>query len=117
LSSSWDCQQFQVTAVLPSGPGQIAGCVSTAFDPVAQGVLAPIGRLIFASATSGCLDIIESCDPFGTGVTGCDLQATTTTPENWGRVCVGPGGYDACDPYQSTPVEPVTWGQVKAQYR
>jgi hypothetical protein len=31
-----------------------------------------------------------------------------------GKICVGEGGRDACDPV--TAVEPATWGQIKRSY-
>ena len=115
VGSTWDCQVHQIVAVQPSGPGPIAGHFATAFDCVLGGALAPVGRIIFSLPGDGCLEIIQSSPP--TAIADCGGWGTfIIPPENYGRVCAGPGGYDACDP-ASTPVESVTWGSIKSQYR
>jgi hypothetical protein len=114
--TSWGCQTFQITVPQPSAPGPVAGSVTTCFNVITGGMLAPIGAMIYASPGDGCLDIIESGYPFGTHVTDSGGGMTPIAPENRGRVCVGPGGYDACEP-AATPVEPTTWSNVKLQYR
>ncbi len=115
MGGAWDCQHNQLT-IQPTGPGPVNGTVVTAFDVIVGGVLAPIGRLIFSSPQDGCLDIIESAYPYGTHVVDPYSEVTPIPSENRGRICVGPGGYDACD-VAATPVEDVTWGRIKGQYR
>ena len=116
LSNSWDCQANQLAVVQPcvSGPG--FGNLATAFDPILGGVMAPIGMLIFGPATTGCLDIIESIYPGGTCILSANQIITPIAPSNRGRVCAGPGGYDACNP-AATPVEAASWGRIKSSYR
>jgi hypothetical protein len=64
---------------------------------------------------SGCFDIVESVYPEGTCVVNCQSAAEPVMKSNWGRVCVGPGGINSCDPV--VPVESATWGAIKSQYR
>ena len=76
-----------------------------------------IGRLYFAAAPDGCVGIVESDYPFGTHtVSSSSGSEMPIIPENRGRVCVGPGGYNACTPYAPVPVESATWGNIEAQY-
>jgi hypothetical protein len=70
----------------------------------------------FSSAPEGCCEIVESSFAFGNHVVNSALQETPILPENWGAACVGPGGYDACDP-AGVPIESRTWGNIKTQYR
>ncbi len=74
--------------------------------------------MIFAPPSDeGCLSVIQPNHPFGIHVADCGGGGDTSLPlENGGRVCAGAGGYDACWP-ASTPVESVTWGTIKGQYR
>ena len=41
-------------------------------------------------------------------------QAPPVSDANRGRVCVGPGGINSCEP--TAPVENATWGAIKSQY-
>jgi hypothetical protein len=118
LGGTWDCQPGSLTAEQPKAPGPVAGTLALVFNCVQGGSLITIGRMIFANtASQGCLSIIESDGPFGTHVANCDASdGPPIPPENRGRVCTGPGGYDACWP-ASTPVESATWGAIKSQYR
>jgi len=116
----WNCQPNQLAATTPAAPGgPMAGTIATAFDLITGGTLAPIGNMNFvgATATSGCLEIIESSFPFGTHVTNPaqDPAVTPINSANWGKVCAGAGGYDSCD--AMVAVESSTWGQIKSQYR
>jgi hypothetical protein len=117
LFGVWNCQGHQLVAVQPAAPGALTGTIATVFDQITGGGLAPVGRLVFADATSGCLDIIESGYPFGNHTVQCTGEPTPLSPDNVGRVCVGPGGYGACEPALPTPVEPATWGSIKSTYR
>ena len=68
------------------------------------------------SGPTGCLSQVQSSYPFGTHVLDCSLQVDQIRePARLGKICVGPGGYDAC--HTLNPVRPATWGQVKATYR
>jgi hypothetical protein len=80
--------------------------------------LITIGQMIFTNtAGGGCLSAIQSGLVIGTHVVNCSVaDFTRLRAENFGRVCAGPGGYDACWP-ASTPVESATWGAIKSQYR
>jgi hypothetical protein len=116
LSSSWDCQSNQLAVVQPCNPGPGFGNLATAFDPIAGGVMTPIGMMIFGNTTTGCLDITESIYPFGTHVISGNFEVTHIPAANRGRICAGPGGYDACNP-ASTPARAETWGAIKSTYR
>jgi hypothetical protein len=119
LGNSWDCQVNQLLAYVPTAPGPLHGMIMTAFDPIASGALTPIGRMMFTHSGGGCLRMINSIEPCtgGCGLANEPGQGCTHVPEiNRGRICVGPGGYHACNP-ASTPVEDVFWGRIKSQYR
>lgn len=113
----WDCQGGQVNGTTPAAPwGETSGTIATAFNVVSGGQIAVIGRLHWATAASGCLDIdTESSFPFQTHVIDGVGVVTPVIPQNRGRLCVGTGGYDACD--FVVPVEATTWGGIKAQYQ
>ncbi len=115
----WDCQGGQLNAVTPANPGgPLSGTITTAFNPIETGALAVIGRMFFAVAATGCLSQVQPDFPFGIHVIDGNLENDQILDANSGRVgklCVGAGGVDACDPI--TAVEPTTWGSVKAQYR
>jgi hypothetical protein len=117
LAGTWDCQPGSAISQFPKAPGPKVGTLAVVFDCVQNGSLITIGRMIFASAGTGCLSIIESDLAFGTHVAECDGgDGAAIPPANRGRVCVGVGGYDACW-LASTPVESATWGAIKSQYR
>jgi hypothetical protein len=115
----WDCQVGQLNAVTPANPGgPTAGTITTAFTPVTTGELAVIGRMFFQIPATGCLSQVQSSFPFGIHVIDANLENDQIQDANSARVgklCVGAGGVDACDPV--TAVEATTWGGVKAQYR
>lgn len=107
----WNCfPGFYSCEVTPNGPGQVLEC---GIDCV-QGGSIIAGRLAMIP-TSGCLSIIDS--QFPTEVFDCQgtYEGTRVADANRGRVCVGPGGYDACN--SVVPVESLTWGRIKGQYR
>jgi hypothetical protein len=117
LGGTWDCQQHMIVVLQPVSPGPVTGQLLTAFDCIQGGALATVGRMIFAApSTAGCLSVINPNHPFGVHVANCIGGDDLIPPENRGRVCAGPGGYDACWP-ASTPVESATWGAIKSQYR
>ena len=118
LGGAWDCAPHFIVVRQPSAPGPLLGTLALVFDCMQGGSLLTIGRMIFAAPNeAGCLSIIESSLPKGTYVFDCTLgNPTPIDSSNRGRVCLGPGGYDACSP-ASTPVESVTWGAIKGQYR
>jgi hypothetical protein len=117
LGGTWDCQPGSLVLVQPTSPGPKTGSMVVAFNCVQGGALITVGRMIFGPPVgNGCLSIIESIYPFGTNVVSCPAaQATHVPSENRGRICAGPGGYDACWP-AATPAESATWGSIKAQY-
>ncbi len=98
-----------------SGPGPVQGTLVVGFDPIIGGVLAPIARLHFLGPSEGCLGIIESAFPYGTHVLGPSGEISPIPQANRARVCVGPGGYTACDP-STTAVSSSTWGSIKNQF-
>jgi len=71
--------------------------------------------VIYMIPGSGCFEIVESVYPGGTCVVNCQSEVEPVAESNWGRVCVGPGGINACDAV--VPVESATWGAIKSQYR
>jgi hypothetical protein len=109
------------SAYWPTNPGgPYYGMLAFAFDCITNPALAAIGRIDFFAGAGGCL---EQLNPI-TGrveVLDCQNNSTTldaTTPQGQSRlgsICVGARGRDACDAV--TPVEPSTWGSVKATYR
>jgi hypothetical protein len=92
------------------GPNTISCSLGDCLTGSSSRVLAAIHMI----PGSGCFSIVESPWPGGTYVLDCQGQPEVLPARNWGRVCVGPGGIDACDP--ASPVESVTWGSIKAQY-
>ena len=66
-------------------------------------------------AGSGCFEIVDSIWPYGTHVLDCQMIPEPVPKANRGRVCVGPGGINACA--SAVPVLPKTWGLIKSQYR
>jgi hypothetical protein len=73
----------------------------------------------FVSGT-GCVGQVESSYPSGTCALDCQFELDQIFPNEpgqaarLGKVCVGPGGNDACE--AATPVAAVTWEKVKATY-
>jgi hypothetical protein len=112
----WDCQGGQLSATTPSGTGgPTNGTITTAFNCVTSGTLQVIGRMFFGTAPSGCVSQVQSSFPFGTFALDCQQgNDLITESARLGKVCVGAGGVDACDPV--SPVEGATWGGIKAQY-
>ena len=112
----WDCQGGQLSAVQPSMPGgPTAGSITTAFNCVTAGGLITIGRMFFTGPTAGCISQVQSTYPFGNHALDCTQGVNQITEDaRLGKVCVGAGGVDACDPV--SPVENATWGGIKAQY-
>jgi hypothetical protein len=118
----WDCQGGQLNAVTPGGSGgPTAGSITTAFNCVTDGLLAPIGRMFFQPAGNPtCIQQVESSFPFGNHVIDCSLATDIILlngqgfQQRLGKVCVGAGGIDACRAVVA--VEPTTWGQIKTQY-
>lgn len=103
----FDCQPNQLDCNWPD--------LSCAFNCVVGGETAVMGRghLI---PNSGCISVVESPYPWGTHVFGCQLEVDPVIEANRGRVCVGPGGVNTCEP-APVPVEASTWGAIKEQYR
>jgi hypothetical protein len=118
-TGTWNCQVGQLSAVTPAPPwGATAGSITTAFTCLNGPALGVIGMLLFSNAASGCVEQVQSSFPNGTHVLDC-AQGVDQIPESQGarlgKICVGTqGGFDACDPL--IPVEPATWGSIKAQY-
>jgi len=114
---SWDCQAGQLSAVSPAPPlGATAGTITTAFSCVTSGALITIGRMFFIAST-GCISQVQSSYAFGIHVLDCQGgidQITDNEQGRLGKICVGSGGVDACDPISA--VEATTWGQIKASY-
>ncbi len=98
----------------PYGPGPVQGSCTSAFDCLSGGSSQVIGSLQ-AVPGEGCLEIIESALPDGTHALSCSYEVDPIAPANRARVCVGSGGLNTCE--SAVPVEPATWGTVKALYR
>jgi len=116
----WQCQTGQLTAAQPTAPGPTTGSITTAFNPITGGTLAPIGLMVFNSVGAGCLSIIESSFPFGNHVINAAQEASPIGTQNSGKICAdtpgAPGpGYNACTCVPNA-VEGATWGQIKASY-
>jgi len=99
------------------GPWSYNGNIRTGFDCISGGALQVLGYLILTAGTHGCLGIEEhDMGTVGTAVLDCGVgPPTPVAPQNRGRICVGTGGYNACDP-RAGPVENSTWGNIKRQY-
>ena len=116
----WECHgSYEMSPTPPFGP--TAGTIVLAFDNcVTSGALIPIGRMFFQSGT-GCIGQVASTFPYGIYAFDCQQQIDQIFPNEagqsarLGRVCVGPGGHDACE--AATPVAAATWGQIKGSYR
>ncbi len=110
----WTCQPGQLSAVQPTAAGPTTGSITTAFNFISGGALAPVGVMVFNSIGTGCLSIIESSYPFGNHViNGSDVMPLRA--DNVGKICVGEDGTDTCACVPQA-VEPATWGQIKASY-
>jgi hypothetical protein len=110
LFSTFGCLPGQTTS---ASPGPISGDLETHFLCIEGGALQVIGLMVMRAGSHGCLGI---SDIEFSGIWDCDQATTEVAPGNRGRICVGKGGYDACDS-MPVAVEPVTWGAIKAQYR
>lgn len=110
--SSFGCQPNQLGL---NGPNPYSGELITSFDCLTSGALELVGYIFLATGTHGCLAIEESEVYFPSGVLDRNSRVTPVARENRGTICVGEGGYDACDP-MAVPVEGVTWGGFKRQY-
>lgn len=113
------CRANEVPGDLPNPAdpgGPITGSFVLAFDCVTTGTVAVLGRMDFTSGTSGCLYQIQSGYPFGTHAQDCS-NGRDLIPDGarLGKICVGQGGVDACDPVSA--VESATWGSIKASYK
>ena len=117
----WDCLSGEIADISPLPPfGPTNGSLVSAFNCVSSGELVSLGRMFFVSGT-GCVGQIESSFPFGICALDCQQQVDRIFPDEagqrarLGRICVGPGGHDACD--RVTPVADATWGRIKGSYR
>jgi hypothetical protein len=97
----------------PYGPGPIYGSCGSVFNCISSGASQLIGSVGVLPGT-GCLEIIESAFPNGTSLVTCSGEVMPIAPANRGKVCVGKGGIITCE--SAVPVEPATWGKIKAQY-
>ena len=119
--SLWDCLIGEIADVNPLPPfGPTSGSLVAAFNCVTSGGLISLGRMFFTSGT-GCIAQIESAFPYGTFALDCQQQVDRILvwepgqTARLGKICVGPGGQDACAAV--TAVSAVTWGRIKASYR
>jgi hypothetical protein len=114
IYGAWNCFSGWYSCELqPGGPGGPRyGTLGCSFDCIKGGAFIA-GRMLMRP-TSGCLSII---DPEGrtASVIDCNGEVTMLLDRNRGRICVGGGGYSACDP-APVPVDGTTWGQIKGQY-
>lgn len=119
LIENWACQTNPLSLSTPLAPGA-NGLLSTSFDCVTDPALQVVGWMVFNVPGSGCIS--QTNTPEGNvQALDCNLALDTfdaTVPGNenrLGMICQGPGGRDGCE--GPAPVEPTTWGSVKAQYR
>ena len=115
LGAVFGCLPGQLEPELPAtnADGREPGNLRTVFNCVTSPALQPLGYLVFQVGTQGCLSIEEH--ELGTGVLDCNIEMDPVPAGNRGRICVGPGGYDACDP-AATAVGGTTWARIKHQY-
>jgi hypothetical protein len=117
LFGLWDCQENQVNGTTPAPPGgPTAGTIATVFDCVTGGGSIVVGRLHLTVTGAGCLSQVESTYPFGGHVVACGGAIRAIDPVCRGTICAPEGGFDACSPCSPGPVEPSTWGRLKAAY-
>ncbi len=112
----WGCLPNQLDGCASPPWGPIGGTLATAFDCVTGGASAIVSVFHFASTPRGCFDVIRSGFPNGTHVTDCTGTPVQLPEEAMGRVCVGPGGINTCEP-GATPVLATTWGAIRLGYR
>jgi hypothetical protein len=111
----FDCLPGQRLEFHPTG-NTASG--ATVFDCVNGPALAVCAMIFFQVGSSGCVQFIQpEGDPLGIFVQDCRGeidQITEAESPRLGRVCVGAGGVDACDPVEA--VESMTWGAIKASF-
>lgn len=124
---SWDPSWSSVAVFLDCQPGQTGqffpGATSvslvTSFFCVQGPALLEVGRVVFQVGQEGCVRYVQpthNSDPILVmDCQGLVDQITDNNSSRLGRVCVGLGGHDACDPV--VPVGSVTWGRIKQSYR
>lgn len=88
--------------------------ISCSLGDCLTGGLSRVMAAIHMIPGTGCFSIVESPWPGGTYVLDCQGQPDLVAERNRGRICVGSGGIDTCDP--AAPVESATWGAIKAHY-
>jgi len=90
------CQPGSITVVSPVG---VERNLSLAFECTGNGVtLQPIGWLRMWTGPNGCLDVIQSDYPYASHLLSCAGLITSLGNGHCGRICVGAGGVDRCDP-------------------
>ena len=90
----------QVTSLVPTGPGAVAGTLVSGWDCIAGGVGVPVGSLLFlkvAPIGETCVSIIQTDLPGGTAVASCAADLVPIDPDCWGRICYLSGGIHTCD--------------------
>ncbi len=113
VGSNADCLPNQLGITAPSGSD---GHLITSFECITGGELAPLVKIWLTSGSSGCL-IVEDSQLVISGIYECDGGTAFNIPEsNRARICVGDGGYSACNP-AAVPVRAQTWGAIKEHYR
>lgn len=109
-----------------NGDSTVDGTYAASFDCVVGPAIAKIHRIDFQAGASGCLTQanpsqgsqmveVDDCAPSPPGGNPTLLDASTPGGQlRLGSICVGvPGNLAGC----AVPVEPVTWGRVKATYK
>ncbi len=114
----WYCQMGCICEQFPDQPGPVLGAYSCCFNCITGGASTVIGYMFFQTPSAGCISIVDAAVgvPQGTFVESCagGLDIDPVLQRNRGRVCVGPGGVNACE--SPAPVESSTWGQVKRAF-
>jgi hypothetical protein len=120
ILGNWTCQTNQLSLSVPAMPGgPDAGLLSTAWDCVQSTDLQIAGFMQFNMVGTGCVShvlptgrLFEALD---CGLLLDQHDGTGADAARLGKVCQGPGGFDACEAV--SPVESATWGSIKAQYK
>jgi hypothetical protein len=118
--SLWDCLPGPICDPLPCQPIPHPNGIIADFDfnCVTTPGLHALGRIFLLPAGNpGCVSQWIPDRPNGIHMRDCSGGVDIIDNPNsirLGKICVGAGGVTGCD--DIVPVEPVTWGKIKATY-
>ena len=122
FANVFSCTDGNFPVLTPTPPWRgLEGEALVAFDCVQGGDVLEIISLVWSTplvATEGTCFEIDNVSRSGTpGVFVADCMAIQTPIMflEWGTVCAGIHGWDVCVPVM--PLEPTTWGSIKARHR